>query len=146
MRQTSPPKRTFQKSSASYGQLSTLLRGTGTTGSLRSSYPPPVGRCKRTTLKVDSFQYQVRYSTQRLRTAPKKRAILKLSASYRQLSTLLMGTGTTGSLRSSYHTARRAVQKDNLKSRLVSISSSILHSGAANDPPKKYSSKVECFI
>ena len=57
-----------------------------------------------------------------------------------------MGTGPTGSLRSSYHTAHRAVQKDNLKSRFVSILSSLPQSEATGGPQKKSYFEVECFI
>ncbi len=35
---------------------------------------PPDGRCKKTTLKDESLQYQVRYSIQGQRTAPQKNA------------------------------------------------------------------------
>ncbi len=39
--------------------------------------PPPTGRCKRTTLKDESFQYQVRYFTQRQRTGTPQKGLFK---------------------------------------------------------------------
>ncbi len=54
---------------------------------------PPDGRCKKTTLKDASLQYQAPYSNQRLRASPPKKALKKLSVSYRQLVTLIKGNG-----------------------------------------------------
>ncbi len=111
--------------------------GTGPTGSLRSSYPPPDGRCKKTTLKDDSFQYQAQYSIQRQRAAPKK-CYLKVGCFIWVARYFIQGHWSDGSLRSSYHTAHRAVQKDNLKRRFISISGSVLHSETADwHPPKR---------
>ncbi len=50
-----------------------------------------------------------------LTKAPPKGRLQRRARSNFKILTPIRGTGPTGSLRSSYHTARRAVQKDNLQ-------------------------------
>ena len=89
--------------------------GTGTTGSLRSSYHTAHRAVQKDDLKSRFVSILSSVLQSGEAAPPPKRTFQKSIASYGQLGTLIKGTGTTGSLRSSYHTARRAVQKDNLK-------------------------------
>ena len=148
-RTKAPQEIAFERGDRSNFKFPTPIKGTGPTGSLRSSYPTARRAVKKrgaqgvrrtakeiaTKGKIVSVLSSVlqswvptgtkghdtpnRMPTTRQNAtrqkAPQRGRHQRSDRSNFKFSTTIRGNGTTGSLRSSYHTARRAVKKDDLK-------------------------------